>query len=148
MSFQDRLGQDMKEALKAKDKNRLSVIRMVRAAVKQAEIDKRDSLTDEEVLDIILRQVKQRKDAIDEYTKAGREELAKKEQQELTILEEYLPQPLAEEELRAIVAETIQALNVSSKKEMSKAIQAVMSQVKGRAEGKTVARLVQEALPS
>jgi uncharacterized protein YqeY len=148
VSFQDRLGQDMKEALKAKDKDRLSVIRMVRAEVKQAEIDKRDSLTDDEVFDVILREVKKRKDAIAEYTKAGREELAKKEQQELAILEQYLPQPLTEEELRAIVAETVQSLNVSSKKEMGKAIQAVMSQVKGRAEGKTVARLVQEALPS
>lgn len=138
----------MKEALKAKDKDRLSVIRMVRAEVKQAEIDKRDSLTDDEVFDVILREVKKRKDAIAEYTKAGREELAKKEQQELAILEQYLPQPLTEEELRAIVAETVQSLNVSSKKEMGKAIQAVMSQVKGRAEGKTVARLVQEALPS
>lgn len=138
----------MKEALKAKDKERLSVIRMVRAAVKKAEIDKRDSLTDEEVLDVILREVKQRKDAIDEYAKAGRQELADKERQELAILEQYLPQPLTEEELRAIVSETIQTLNVSSKKEMGKAIQAVMSQVKGRAEGKTVARLVQETLPS
>jgi uncharacterized protein len=92
----------MKLALKNKDKGKLSTIRMLKAALKKVEIDKRRPLTDDEILDVITKQVKQRRDSIAEYEKAGRDELAAKEKEEMVILESYLPEQLSEEEVRFI----------------------------------------------
>lgn len=146
MSLADQLMQDMKSAMREKDKMKLSTIRMVRASIKKAEIDHKATLNDDEVMGVIMREIKQRKDAINEYTKAGREDLAEKEQLELSILEVYLPEQLSEAELQEIVQKTISQLGATSKKEMGKVMGAVLSQVKGKADGKAVNQMVQQLL--
>ncbi|MFD1422961.1 GatB/YqeY domain-containing protein [Laceyella tengchongensis] len=148
MSLSTQLDQDMKLALKNKDKGKLSTIRMLKAALKKVEIDKRRPLTDDEILDVITKQVKQRRDSIVEYEKAGRDELAAKEKEEMVILESYLPEQLSEEEVRAIVAEAVKQVGASSKADMGKVMGAIMPKVKGRADGRLVNRLVSEALGS
>lgn len=146
MSLAQQLTQDMKTALKSGDKERLSVIRMVLASIKKTEIDKRGPLNDEETLQVILREVKQRQDSLSEYEKAGRDDLANKERFELEVLQTYLPEQLSEEEVREIVLETIQAVGASSKADMGKVMGAVLPKVKGKTDGKLVSKLVQEAL--
>lgn len=146
MSLTEKLTQDMKTALKNKEKERLSTIRMVRSAIKKVEIEKKASLSDDEIIEVIAREAKQRKDAIEEYEKAGREDLVNKEKTELEILESYLPKQLTDDELREIIQDAIQQLGVSSKTEMGKVMGTVLPQVKGRADGKRVNRLVQELL--
>ncbi|MFC7440627.1 GatB/YqeY domain-containing protein [Laceyella putida] len=148
MSLLAQLDQDMKLALKDKNKSKLSTIRMLKAAVKKVEIDKRRPLTDDEVLEVITKEVKQRRDSIAEYEKAGRDDLVEKEKEELVILQSYLPEQLTEEEVRAIVAEVVQEVGASSKAEMGKVMSAIMPKVKGRADGRLVNRLVSEALGS
>jgi uncharacterized protein len=146
VSLVEQLTQDMKNAMRNKEKTKLSTIRMVRSAIKKAEIDQKTTLSDDDVMAIMLREIKQRKDAIREYTKAERDDLVAKEQEELEILQTYLPEPLSEAELRELVQQTITQLGASSKKEMGKVMGAVLSQVKGRADGKAVNQLVQELL--
>lgn len=148
MSLTEQLVSDMKTALKDKNKEKLSVIRMVRAAIKKIEIDKKASLNDEEVLEVFIREVKQRRDAIAEFKKADRNDLVLKEQGELAVLETYLPEQLSEDELRLIVQDTIEQTGASSKKEMGKVMGALKPKVRGKADGKLVSRLVQEYLPS
>jgi uncharacterized protein YqeY len=130
MSLAERLNEDMKQAMKAQDKFRLSTIRMVRASVKNQEIELRRPLEDNEVLDILSREVKQRKDSLQEFTKAGRDDLAKDLQAEIDIIAQYLPQQLTEEEIKAIVTQTIQETGASSKADMGKLMGALMP--KGR----------------
>lgn len=146
MSIVEKLQADMKTALKNKETERLGVIRMVRAAIKDAEIAKKEALSEEEVLQVISKAVKQRKDSANEYEKAGRQDLADKERKEIEILSTYLPEQLTEEELRKVVEETIQELGATSKKEMGKVMGAILPKVKGKADGKEVNRLVQEYL--
>ncbi|SFX66442.1 hypothetical protein SAMN04487866_11640 [Thermoactinomyces sp. DSM 45891] len=146
MSLAQQLTQDMKTALKSGDKERLSVIRMVLASIKKSEIDNRGPLNDEGTLEVVLREVKQRQDSISEYEKADRQDLADKERFELGVLHAYLPKQLSEEEVRAIVLETIQAVGASSKADMGKAMGAILPKVKGKTDGKLVSKLVQEAL--
>lgn len=147
MNLVQQLDQDMKTALRNKDKERLSVIRMVRASIKKAEIDKRPhTLSDEDVMEVILREIKQRKDSLSEYEKAGRMDLAEKERSELEVLQVYLPAQLTEDEVRAIVQETVQEVGATSKADMGKVMGAIMPKVKGKADGKLVNRLVQQAL--
>jgi len=136
----------MKTALKNKEKEKLAAIRMAQAAIKKAEIDHQSPLNDEQILDVIFREVKQRKEAIQEYEKANRQDLVEKEKIQLEVLETYLPQQLTEEELEQIVKETINELNVTSKKEMGKVMKAVLPKVKGRADGKTVNQIAQRLL--
>lgn len=146
MSLLERIDQEMKTALKEKDKEKLSTIRLLKSSIKKVEIDKKRPLTDEEVMDVILREIKQRKDSIAEYEKADRGDLAEKEKKELAVLQAYLPEPLSEEELRKIIKDTIQEVGASSKADMGKVMGAVLPKVKGRAEGRTVSQLVQQEL--
>ncbi len=146
MSLIQQLDQDMKAAMKEKDKETLSTIRMVRAAIKKVEIDKRKELNDEDVFEILVREIKQRKDSLNEYEKAGRTDLAAKEKQEINILSKYLPEQLTEEELRQIVTDAIAKTGATSKKEMGKVMGAVLPQVKGRADSKLVNQLVHQLL--
>jgi uncharacterized protein YqeY len=146
VSLLEQLDQDMKSALKNKEKAKLSTIRMLRASIKKVEIDKKHQLSDDEVLEVIAREIKQRRDSLNEYEKAGREDLAQKEREEIEILESYLPEQLSEEELRALVQQVIQEVGASSKADMGKVMGAIMPKVKGRADGRLVNRLVQEAL--
>ncbi|MBA4600760.1 GatB/YqeY domain-containing protein [Thermoactinomyces mirandus] len=146
MSLTRQLDQDMKLALKNKDKNRLSTIRMLKSAIKKEEIDKKRSLNDDEVIAVIMREVKQRKDSIAQYEKAGRDDLADKEKAEIEVLSAYLPEPMSEEELRALVKQVIQEVGAASKADMGKVMGAIIPKVKGRAEGRQVNRIVQEML--
>ncbi|HZG84693.1 GatB/YqeY domain-containing protein [Paenibacillus sp.] len=146
MKLSERLNEDMKALMKSGDKFALSVVRMVRSAVKNAEIDARRDLTDDEVMDILTRETKQRRDALQEFEKAGREDLAEQAKAELEIIQRYMPQPLTDEELDQLVQETISAVGATSKADMGKVMSALMPKVKGRADGKQVNAAVQRLL--
>lgn len=146
MNLSERLNEDMKQAMKSKDKFKLSTIRMVRSTINYLEIDLKRTLDDSEVLDILSREIKQRKDALQEFEKAGRDELAANLRAEIEIIIKYLPEQLSEEEIKVIVQQTIQETGASSKSEMGKLMSALMPKVKGRADGKLVNQVVQQFL--
>lgn len=146
MSLAERLNEDMKSAMKSGEKFKLSVIRMIRASLKNIEIDQRRELTEQDVLDVLNREVKQRKDAAIDFSKAGRDDLVEQLEKELEVILEYLPQQLTEEEIKAIVQQTIAEVGVSSKAEMGKLMGALMPKVKGLADGKLVNTIVQQSL--
>ena len=146
MNLSERLNEDMKALMKSGDKFALTVVRMIRSAVKNAEIDARKALDDEEVMDILTREVKQRRDALQEFEKAGRQDLVDQAKAELEVIQRYMPQPLTDEELTGIVQETIQEVGASSKADMGKVMSALMPKVKGRADGKQVNAAVQRLL--
>lgn len=146
MSIKDMLNQDMKAALKAGEKDRLSVIRMAKSAILYAEKEKLHELNDEEVIEVLAREVKKRKQNIEEYRRLGKEEVAKSLEQEVEILSGYLPQQLTKEELVQIVRETISEVGANSIKDMGKVMGAVMPKIKGRADGSLVSNLVKELL--
>jgi len=148
MSVMERLDQDMKQAMKDRAVLKLSVIRMVKAALKNEEINKGRLLSDDEVLTILTRELKQRRESLHEFEKAGRVELASKSREEIDVLSAYLPAQLSEDEIRDIVREGIAATNATSKKEMGKVMGAIMPKVKGRADGNLVQKIVSEELPS
>ncbi|MFC4022751.1 GatB/YqeY domain-containing protein [Oceanobacillus longus] len=147
MTLLDRLNQDMKQAMKNKDKQALSVIRMVKASI-QNELIKlgKDTLSEDEELTILSREVKQRKDSLQEFKAAGREDLVEKLDNELVILQKYLPEQLSEDELSAIIVTTIQEVNATSMKDMGKVMGAVMPKVKGKADGSQIKKAVQQKL--
>ncbi len=149
MSIKDRLNEDMKQAMKEKEagKLRLSVIRMVRASIKNTEIDRRKELTtDEEVLDVLAKEVKMRRDSLEEFKKGNRPDLVAALEQEIAILMGYLPAQLSEAEVRTLVAEAVAQTGASGPKEMGKVMAALMPKVKGRADGKLVNAIVKELL--
>ena len=148
MSIKDLLTEDMKQAMKDREsgKLRLSVIRMARANIKNIEIDGRKELNDDEVLVVLMKEVKMRQDSLEEFTKAGRNELAEQARQEIAILENYLPEQLGDEELKALVQEAISESGAVSPKDMGKVMSAVMAKTKGRAEGKRINTMVREFL--
>jgi uncharacterized protein YqeY len=146
MTLNERLNEDMKQAMKSQDKFTLSVIRMVRSAIRNIEIDKKKTLNDQEVLDILSREIKQRKDSLQEFEKAGRDDLADKVKAEIEILNQYLPQQLSEDEVKELVKETIQEIGASTKADMGKVMGAMMPKVKGRADGRLVNQIVQQLL--
>lgn len=148
MSLLERLEQDMKQAMKDKDKFRLSVIRMIRSAIKNKEISEQRVPDEGEVLDILNREVKQRKDSLQDFEKAGREDLVEQVQNEIEVIMGYLPKQLSEEEVEALVKQTIQDVGASSKADMGKVMGALMPKIKGRADGKTVNQIVQKHLSS
>ena len=148
MSIKERLNEDMKQAMKDKEagKQRLSVIRMVRASIKNVEIDRRKELGDEEVLDVLAKEAKMRRDSLEEFKKGNRPDLVAGLEQEIDILMGYLPQQLSDEEVRALVAEAVAQTGAAGPKEMGKVMAALMPKVKGRADGKTVNAMVKDAL--
>ena len=127
-------------------KLRLSVIRMARANIKNIEIDGKKELNDDEVLTVLMKEVKMRQDSLEEFTKAGRNDLAEQARQEIAILEKYLPEQLGDEELKALVHEAISESGAVSPKDMGKVMSAVMAKTKGRAEGKRINIMVRELL--
>ncbi|GIO65598.1 GatB/YqeY domain-containing protein [Paenibacillus sp. FSL M7-1455] len=146
MSLSERLNEDMIQAMKSKDKFKLSTIRMVRSTIKNLEIDLKRTLDDNEVLDILSREIKQRKDALQEFKKADRDDLAANVEAEIEIIGQYLPAQLSEEEIKVIVQQTIQETGASSKADMGKVMSALMPKVKGRSDGKVVNQVVQQFL--
>ncbi|MCL6581047.1 MAG: GatB/YqeY domain-containing protein [Firmicutes bacterium] len=139
----------MKAALKAGEegKQTLSVVRLARAALQNATIEKRGPLTDEEAAVVLSREVKQRRETAEEYRRLGRPEAAERLLAEAAILEGYLPQQLTDEELRRIIGEAIQATGAASRRDAGKVMGKVMPQVRGRADGKRVSDMVQALLP-
>ena len=148
MSIKDLLTEDMKQAMKDKEsgKLRLSVIRMARANIKNIEIDEKRELNDDEVLAVLMKEVKMRQDSLEEFTKAGREELAEQAKQEIAILRKYLPEQLSDEELKALVEEAVAETGAAGPKDMGKAMAALMPKTKGRADGKRINTMVRELL--
>ncbi len=148
MSLKEKLANDMKEAMKAREagKARLSVIRLVRGAVRQIEIDQKVELDDEGVLAVIGKEVKQRRDSIEEFKKGGREDLVAQNEADVAILMEYLPAQLSEAEVRALVSEAVAAVGAQGPKDMGKVMKELMPKVKGKADGKLVNQLVKEAI--
>ncbi len=150
MSLNDQLTEDLKQAMKAKDAVRLRTIRSLRAALKEKEIaERRDGeahLSEEQVLAVVQKQAKQRRDAIAQYEPAGRDDLAAKEQEELEIIEAYLPKQLGDEEIRRVVQEIVAATGASSMREMGKVMGAAMEQLRGRADGRRINEIARELL--
>jgi len=148
MSLQERLLSDMKEAMRAKEagKLRLTVIRMVRASIKNAEINKKRDLNDEELLEILTREVKQRRDALSEYEKANRQDVVDSLKEEIKILEGYLPEQLTEAEIIQLVQEVIEQVGANSPRDMGKVMGTLMPKVKGKADGKLVNKIVKDLL--
>ena len=146
MSIKDTLTNDMKEAMKAKEKDHLAVIRMVRGAIKQIEIDSKKELDVEAVIGVISKEVKMRKDSVEEFKKGGREDLVAKTEAEIAVLMPYLPQQLSEDEIRSLVQAAVEQVGASSPKDMGKVMGVLMPKVKGRADGKLVNTIVKEAL--
>lgn len=146
MSLQDRLAEDMKAAMKEKEsgKKKLSVIRMVRSSLKNVEIDKKAELSEEEVIDVLAREVKKRRDSLEEFLKAGREDIANGLQEEIEILIKYLPAQLSEDEIRALVKAVVDEVKPAGPKDMGKVMGKLMPQVKGKADGKLVNQIVKE----
>ncbi|RFA36371.1 hypothetical protein CAI16_04915 [Virgibacillus dokdonensis] len=147
MTLLETLNQDMKQAMKNKDKQTLSVIRMVKASIQNETIKLgKDSLSEDEEISILSREVKQRKDSLQEFKSASRDDLVQQVELELDILQTYMPKQLTDEELEAIVKLTIEEVNATSKKDMGKVMSAIMPKVKGRADGSQINKLVQKQL--
>ena len=148
MSIKDNLLEDMKQAMKDKEdgKLKLSVIRMVRASIKNVEIDRKHELSEDETLDVLAKEVKMRRDAMDEFAKGNRPDLVDNLRKEVAILMDYLPQQLGEAEVRSLFQEAVQLTNAMGPKDMGKVMAVLMPKVKGRADGKLVNQLVREAL--
>ncbi len=149
MSLKDKITGDLTTAMKAKDPNRTSVLRMVKANLMNRQIEKGADLTDEEIAKALQTLVKQRRDSIEQYENAGRAELADKEKSELTVIEAYLPQAATREEIERVVTEAITETGASSIKEMGVVIKAAQAKLAGKsADGKIVSEIVKVKLQS
>lgn len=146
MRLKERLNEDMKAAMKAREELRLSVLRLARAAIVNAEVAKGTELDEAGVVEVLEKEAKKRRESIAEFTKAGRTDLADKEQKELEILTAYLPQPMSAEELRAVVRECIAAVGATSPKDIGAVMKVLMPKIRGRADGKAANQIVQEML--
>ena len=146
MNLNDRIMNDLKESMKNKDSFKLSVIRMVKGAIQLEKINKKRDLTDEEVIDVISKQIKLRKDSINEFTKAGRNDLVENTQKEVEILNEYMPEQLSSEEVNKIIDEAFLKLNPTSSKDMGLIIKEVSPKVKGRTDMGEVSKIIKDKL--
>ena len=146
MSLKDTITNDMKEAMRNKDSERLITIRMLLAAIKQKEVDERIEVTDEQVVAIVDKLIKQRKDAISAYEQAGRTESAQKEADEIKVLEIYLPARMSEEELSVAIAQIVADLGATGPGDMGKVMGAVKKQLTGKADMSMVSGIVKKAL--
>lgn len=150
MSLKDRIGEDIKSAMKARDKIRLETVRGIKKVILEKEVALRpkgqDSLTEEQEIEVLSQQAKQRRDSIEQYTNGGREDLAEKEAQELAIIETYLPKQLSDEEVDSIIDEIITSVGATTAKDLGKVMGVAMKQLKGKADGKKIQGMVKEKL--
>ena len=144
MSLKDQLNDDLKESMKNKQQVRKSVVTLIRAAIKQREVDERVELDDNAVMGIISKQLKQSNDALEDFMKAGRDDLISQTREEIEILMSYLPKQLTDDELREMIKEAITQVNAQSSKDMGKIMGVLMPKTKGRADGKRINTLVLE----
>ena len=148
MSLSERIEKDYVTAFKAKKTDEVAVLRMLKAAVKNKQVELRRELADNEILDVVSKQVKQRQESIDQFRAAGRVDLAEIEEREHLILRAYLPTPLSPAELEAAVVSTIQTLGASGMKDMGKVMNAILAEHAGRVDGKELSALVRAKLSS
>jgi uncharacterized protein YqeY len=146
MGLEERLLEEMKQAMKSNEKLRLSTIRMIRTSVKNREIEVRKKLEDEEILRVIQGMVRKGEESVEQFRAGGRMDLVEKETQEMEILKSFLPQSLSREEVLKVVDETIQESQASSLKDLGKVMKSVMSKLAGKADGKLINQLVKERL--
>ncbi|MEI9476382.1 MAG: GatB/YqeY domain-containing protein [Deltaproteobacteria bacterium] len=146
MSLEERLVDEMKQAMKSNDKVRLSTIRMIRSAVKYKEIDLRKKLDDDEILRVMQGMVRKSEESIEQFKAGGRMDLVEKETKEIEILKSYLPQALSNEDVVRIIDESIQETQASSLKDLGKVMKSVMPKLTGKADGKLINQLVKERL--
>jgi len=148
MSLQQRIGEELKQAMLAKDAEKLSTLRLLKSALGYAQIDKKtDQLSDPDIIVVIQKEAKKRRDSIEQYRTGGRADLADKEARELAVLETFLPRPLSPEELESMIRATIQELGATSKKDMGPVMKAVQAKAAGRADGKAISAIVGKLLP-
>ena len=147
MTLQEKIQSHMVDAMRSKDQLRLSVLRMMKSAVKNKEVDKMKALEESEVFAVLNTLVKQRKDSVEQFRNGGREEMAQKEEAEIKIIEEYLPAAASEEDVRRAVEEAIQETGAASMKDMGKVMKATLARLAGKsADGSRVSQLVKEKL--
>lgn len=146
MNLVEQLKQDMITAMKEKDKDRLTVIRMVKAALDKEKIDKKIEITDELLIDVVNKQIKMRNDSIEEFKKANRDDLVENVSKEIEVLMNYLPEQLSQEEVENIISEVISNLEATSMKDMGKVMQEVNPKVKGRFDMKKVSEIIKAKL--
>jgi uncharacterized protein YqeY len=148
MTLQEKLNQEIKAAMLAKDAGRLGPLRMLKSAVGYLLIEKKlETLSDSDFVAVVQKEVKKRRDSIEQYEKGGRAELAAAERQEISVLETFLPQPLTPHELEKLVREAITETGATSKKEMGAVIKAAQAKAAGRAEGRAISQMVSQILP-
>ena len=149
MSIQEKIQSQMTDAMRNKDQLRLSVLRMMKTAVKNKEIDKMKPLDENEVMAVLNTLVKQRKDSVEQFRNGGREELAQKEEAEIKIIEEYLPAAASEEDIRRAIDDAVQETGAASMKDMGKVMKAALARLAGKsADGSRVSQMVKEKLSS
>jgi hypothetical protein len=146
MSLEERLLEEMKQAMKSNDKLRLSTIRMIRSALKNKEIELRKKLEDEEAAKVIQAMVRKGEESVEQFQTGGRMDLVEKEKKEIEILKSFLPQPLSQEEILKIIDQSIQETQASSLKDIGKVMKSVMPKIGGKADGKLINQLVKERL--
>jgi uncharacterized protein len=146
MSIKQTISEDMKTFMRAKDTARLGAVRLLHASIKQKEIDDRVELTDDQVLSVIQKMLKQRKDSIEAYQKANRQDLIDQEQLEIDVLTKYMPEPLTDGEVRTIIDEVIAEVNATDMKDMGKVVGVLKSKIAGRADMGQVSKTVREKL--
>jgi len=148
MTLQERLAQEMKSAMLAKDADKLSTLRLLKSVIGYLLVERKtETLSDADFVGVVQKEVKKRRDAIEQFEKGGRPELAAKEKKEITVLEAFLPQALSPEELDRLIKETIAETGATNKKDMGPVIKAVQAKAAGRADGKTISGIVGKLLP-
>ena len=146
MGLKEQLNEDMKQAMRAKDKNRLSAIRMVRGAVRDKEINSQVELDDDGVLEVIASQIKKRKDALEQLRKSDRDDLVEVEMAQINLLQEFLPAQLSPEEIEVVVTETIEELGATSMRDMGKVMGRLVPQLRGKADNSVISQIVKQKL--
>ena len=146
MSLQEQISAALKDAMRARDEVKMATLRLVLTAIKNREKEARSLLEDQEVISVITTQIKQRREAIDQYQKAGREDLAQREESELQILQGYMPEQVSEEEISNTLDEIIAEVGAVSMKDMGKVMKAAMAKLAGKAEGGAINAMVKEKL--
>jgi uncharacterized protein YqeY len=146
MSLEERLNEEMKQAMKSSDKLRLSTIRMIRSAVKNREIEQRKRLEDDDIAKVIQGMVRKGEESVDQFQIGGRQDLVDKEKKEIEILKSFLPQPISHEEILRIIDQSIEETQASSMKDLGKVMKSIMPKLGGKADGKLINQLVKERL--
>ncbi|OQX57510.1 MAG: glutamyl-tRNA amidotransferase [Thermotoga sp. 4484_232] len=146
MALKERIMNDLKKAMKERNEVKVRTLRMVIASIKNWEVENTKEIDDDGMITVLTKEAKRRKEAIEEYRKAGREDLVRAEEEELKIIESYLPERMSEEEIKELVLKTIEEVKATSPKDLGKVMKVIMPKVKGRADGKLVNEMVRKIL--